>query len=60
VPTFVTPPKCFTLASSFSELPVIYVRDGDSTKKLSYINAQLTQQMAQLDSVEVGDFFAVK
>jgi len=48
------------LASSFSELPVIYVRDGDSTKKLSHINAQLTQQMAQLDSVEVGDFFAAK
>jgi hypothetical protein len=48
------------LASSFCELPVIYVSDGDSTKKLSYINAQLTQQMSQLDSVEVGDFFAVK
>jgi hypothetical protein len=48
------------LASSFTELPVIYVSAEDSTKNLCHINAQLTQQMSQLDSVEVGDFFAVK
>jgi hypothetical protein len=45
---------------SFTELPVIYVGEGDTAKNVCFINAKLTQHMSQLDSVEIGDFFAAK